>query len=364
MKTESIIINDRLIIEDYLNISDRHRVLFIDIETTGLSAHNSYIYMIGSVSYKGDDLIFTSMLAESASEEEQLLKSLIESLKDYDFLIHYNGLTFDLPFIDSRCAVYGLKADICSYKSLDIYKQVSSLKYILNLPKCRQKDIEQYMGIAREDKYSGGELINVYKEYIKTGDAELYKLLFTHNYEDVTGMVRIMPMLSYTALFAGNFTVTGIDYDSYTSYSGKDVKELLIGLKSAFLVPVPFSLNKDGCFLTYKGNAGTLKVPVYNDEFKYFYEDYKDYYYLTKEDMAVHKSVAIYVDKEYRQKAKASNCYTRKSGEFLPEWEPIYAPIFKPEYNSRQMYFEVLSSLSEDTGRLKDYTIHIIRHMQ
>lgn len=364
MKIESIKLNNNLIIEDFTDISDKYRILFIDIETTGLSARNSYIYMIGMVYYKGDDMYFESMLAESASEEEELLSSLADRIVNYDLLIHFNGLNFDLPFIDSRCAAYGIDLDICSYRSLDIYKQVSALRTILNLPKCRQKDVEHYIGIDREDKYTGGELISVYKEYTETKSDELYKLLFTHNYEDVTGMVSIMPMLAYTGLFAGNFCVTGISFDSYTSYSGESLKELLIALKSDAAVPVPFSLNGDKCFLTYKGDTGTLKIPVYNGEFKYFYEDYKDYYYLIKEDMAIHKSVAVYVDKEYRVKAKASNCYMRKSGEFLPEWEPIYAPIFKDQYNSRDMYFELSDKVLSDTDRLKDYALHIIRHIQ
>ena len=364
MKIESIKLKDKLIINDIPDAVDKDRILFIDIETTGLSARNSFIYMIGTVFNKGKDLYFESMLAESASEEEQLLISLSERIRDYDLLIHYNGLNFDLPFIDSRCDAYGIDIGICSYRSLDIYKQVSSVKRILNLPGCKQKDIERFIGIDREDKYNGGELISVYNEYIKTKSDELYKLLFTHNYEDVTGMVAIMPMLSYTSFFAGKFSVTGTSFDTYTSYAGDKVKELLISLKSDTVIPVPFSLNGDGCFLTFKSDTGTLKIPVYSGELKYFYEDYKDYYYLTKEDMAVHKSVAVYVDKQYRQKAKASNCYMRRSGEFLPEWEPIYAPIFKSEYNSKQMYFEVSEGLTSDLNRLKDYAMHIIRHMQ
>ena len=50
---------------------------------------------------------------------------------------------------------------------------------------------------------------------------------------------------------------------------------------------------------------------------RHFYSDYKNYYYLPKEDMAIHKSVAAYVDHEYREKCKAYNCYVRKTGTFI-----------------------------------------------
>ena len=46
--------------------------------------------------------------------------------------------------------------------------------------------------------------------------------------------------------------------------------------------------------------------------------NYKDYYYLTTEDVAVHKSVAHYVDTKYRKQATASTCYEKHTGEFLP----------------------------------------------
>ena len=42
------------------------------------------------------------------------------------------------------------------------------------------------------------------------------------------------------------------------------------------------------------------------DTLKYFYDNYKDYFYLPKEDTAIHKSVATYVDKDFRQKAKTA----------------------------------------------------------
>ena len=46
-----------------------------------------------------------------------------------------------------------------------------------------------------------------------------------------------------------------------------------------------------------------MRVPLYEEEMKYFYSNYKNYYYLPDEDTAIHKSVASYVDKKYRVQA-------------------------------------------------------------
>lgn len=49
---------------------------------------------------------------------------------------------------------------------LDIFKELSPIKPLLRLENYKQKSIEAFLGIDREDKYSGGELINVYYEYL------------------------------------------------------------------------------------------------------------------------------------------------------------------------------------------------------
>ena len=55
-------------------------------------------------------------------------------------------------------------------------------------------------------------------------------------------------------------------------------------------------------------------------------------FYLPEEDMAIHKSIASFVDKDYREQATAANCYTRKFSLYLPQWEVLVEPFFKREY--------------------------------
>ncbi len=84
--------------------------------------------------------------------------------------------------------------------------------------------------------------------------------------------------------------------------------------------PLPFTIStlSNGCYFSGEATEGILKVPVYEEEMKYFYSNYKDYYYLPAEDVALHKSVAAFVDKDHRVQAAAANCYTRKYAVYLP----------------------------------------------
>jgi hypothetical protein len=101
----------------------------------------------------------------------------------------------------------------------------------------------------------------------------------------------------------------------------------------------------------YDKDSLTVRIPLYLGDFFHFYEDYKNYYYLPKEDMAIHKSVGSYVDREYRRQATASTCYTKKNGCFFPLPaafdEPI--PLFRENFKSRRMFMDVCSvpSLSQ-----------------
>ena len=86
-----------------------------------------------------------------------------------------------------------------------------------------------------------------------------------------------------------------------------------MNLKFPVPLPADITCSANSCYFIGSDNEGKLRVPIYEEEMKYFYSNYKDYYYLPQEDIAIHKSVASFVDKEFRQQALASNCYTRKA---------------------------------------------------
>ena len=86
----------------------------------------------------------------------------------------------------------------------------------------------------------------------------------------------------------------------------------------------------------------------------------KDYYYLPKEDMAIHKSVAQFVDKEYRKQAKANTCYTKKTGLFIPRFGETLNPIFKIDYKDPVNYIEYNSDTFEDPNHVCEYVTNCI----
>ena len=360
MKIEEIILNNFALSYPLSNIAPLEDILFLDIETTGFLSSSSAIYMIGCAYLNEENWCIKQFFAQTKDEEASVLTAFLEFADNFKFLIHYNGNTFDLPFIAKRAEKYELKNTLEGKEGLDIYRRIMTYKSLLKLPDCKLKTIEMFLGFEREDRYSGGELINVYNDYLESRDYDLYHMLVQHNSDDMKGMLEILPVLSYYDLFNEDVTATKAQSNYYTDASGVPRKELLVGFTLPSPVPVPIAFMGKGCHIKVEKDEGTMIVPIYEEELKYFYSNYKDYYYLPLEDTAIHKSIGYFVEKEFREQAKASTCYTRKISCYLPQWEILYEPFFKREYDSTEFFFELTDDIKKDRVLFSKYVSHIL----
>ena len=77
--------------------------VWFDIETTGLSSSAACVYMIGAVMRSCGEWRFCQWFSERPTEEVELLQAFAGALPADCALLHYNGTTFDLPFLRDRC---------------------------------------------------------------------------------------------------------------------------------------------------------------------------------------------------------------------------------------------------------------------
>lgn len=336
--------------------------IFFDIETTGFSPASSNIYLIGCLRKQGENLIVDQFFAENKEDEQEVVSQFMNLLREYKTIISFNGIGFDIPYVKAKCDTYGIENHLKDYTYVDIFKLISNIKFLLKLPNYKQKTVETFLDIHRDDKFSGGELINVYHDYVKTHSLEAEELLLLHNFEDVTGMLDLIPILSYHNILTGGFRIKSTEITPYTAYDGQTGNEMIITLENDYIVPKRVSYQYKDYYFTINKNTTKIRIPLYEGELKYFYDNYKDYFYLPEEDMAIHKSVATFVDKQYRERAKACNCYTRKTGVFLPQLSIIMNPAFKSDYKDKVSYFELTSDFSESDVMLRRYVKHIFEH--
>ncbi|WMJ87939.1 ribonuclease H-like domain-containing protein [Anaerocolumna sp. MB42-C2] len=403
-------------------------IIFFDIETTGFSSKNSYLYLIGCLYYKDNTWEMTQWLADDMISETLIIEAFFQMIQSYKRLIHFNGSGFDIPFILQKCKQHSITNIIESIESYDLYKKIIPYKKVLPLPNYKLKTIENYAGLKRLDNYTGEDLIQIYANYLgrlqieklqKKNDTaisantktnvdnsithinkdntknlssdELAKLILLHNFEDVKGLHKISDILYYTDIFEKDpvslltlqekeITKTIESDFLQTDKSRRNQLSLQFKLpytllKSITLItplsgllssPLPgLQLrgaeeieDKDSSFylkIKIENDILTMELPLYEGDLKYFYENYRDYYYLPKEDTAIHKSVAQYVDSEYKIKAKPSTCYMKKTSIFLPQTELCYTPFFKKNNMDKLTFFEMTNEEFQNDSKLFIY---------
>lgn len=345
------------------NLAPLEDILFLDIETTGFTARSSYIYMIGCAYYAAGNWHIKQWLIQNYNEESALLDAFFSFAKSYQYLIHFNGNNFDLPFIAQKCIQFSLPHTLEPFEGIDLYKRIAPYKFFLKLPNCKQKTIEDFLGINRKDIFSGGELIGIFHDYVKENTEYAENALFLHNADDLKGMLSILPMLAYFDLFHHPLKAKKVQANYFRDAFGNKRKELLMFLVLPTSLPKHITSFSNGCYFKAEGSEGTLKIPLYEEEMKFFYSNYKDYYYLPEEDVAMHKSVASFVDKEHRLQASAANCYTRKFSNYLPQWELLFEPYFKRDYKSQEHFFELTDEMKKDRTAFSTYASHVLNTM-
>ncbi len=332
-------------------------ILWIDIETTGFSASCAYVYLIGCIFYENEKWkLFQWFLEDNdISAEKELLSSFSTFLSSFSYLIHFNGNVFDIPFLKKRMKRYKLSTEcFTSLKNFDLYKEIRPLKRLLHLSNLKQKNLEEFFHFYRKDNLSNKELLQLYEAYLEHPSNNLQNSLLFHNSAVLEGMLCTFPIYSYLLFLSGEFEIKQCQVEQLENKN--DILSFLLLL--SYPIPKSISYHWGECTLAAREYTVSLHIKIFHGELKYFYSNYKEYYYLPLEDKAVHKSVAAYVDKNYREKAKLSNCYTKKSGNFLPQIAEWFLPSFRENYRSDCLYFELTKEFLADRETQKKYLLY------
>lgn len=341
---------------NYNNIDFLDTLLF-DIETTGFKASNTHLYMIGALYVCSETMTFKTIqwFLDDYNDEKDLIQAFMEFANKYNTLLHFNGNGFDIPYLTEKAKLLDIPLTFDNFKQIDLYKIAKKLKKLFKTENLKLKTLEQFFGLNRNDEFSGKELIDVYKEYMLTNDNKLKEFLLLHNFEDLQGMLTVINILAYDNIFHKQYEFSSIEVT--------DNNEFIIELILSAPLLKRISYKTDKIYMTAYDNKLKVMINMYKGSLKFFYENYKDYYYLPEEDMAIHKSLASFVDKDYRQKAKASNCYTKKDGLFLPQFDTEISPAFKENHNDELLYFELIDNFKDNKMLIKQYSAHILEHI-
>lgn len=344
----------------FKNISLEDTLLY-DIETTGLNPKSSQLYLLGILLFHKENSELIQYFAESVLDEEEILEQFFQLCKTKKVLISFNGESFDNRFVESMAKSYGKLPLHLNLKQLDLFKLIRKRKKFYGLESCSLKSCERFLGIYREDRCSGGELISVYQDYLQSKNSEKKNLLLLHNREDIQNLPALFSFLAYENIFQGNvhfqraellvrdeMKEKNYNHQNENSLQIKDLEleerqnsrtseKLCLKFSLPLSIPVPLTLTPKNFLLEIKETSLCLTVPLYQGELCYFFKDYKDYEFIPSEDRVVHKSLAAMYPKEMREKTKASTAYQKMKTSFLPIFQEK-EKVFKKTYQDKQCF--------------------------
>lgn len=327
--------------------------VFFDIECTGLSPRKSFIYLIGYAVRLGNKITITQLLAEDESSEIEIIKEFENVITNYERLLGFNSTRFDESFILERCRKYKFNTTIKSKKHIDMYLTTTKAKCLLDLKNYKQKTIEEFLGLHREDKYNGGELIPVYEHYALTKDEESKQLVLLHNYEDIKGMIFISDILCYIDLLTSDLRYVNHEIDD---------EKLRFEIETDITLPSQINKIREYGMYIIKENRIYVTLNLLKGSLYTFLPDFKNYYYLIDEDIIIPKSLGESIDKSSRRPATRRDCKISAQGTYVALPKGIDAGntrIFKETYDSKESY---VSSQDITPGILEKIAKYMLKH--
>ncbi len=306
------------------------RTLFFDIETSGTSFSRSHITVIGTAYVEGGAVRVSQWFADLPGSEPAMIADFFESLSRFDTLVTYNGISFDVPYVKRRAAHWGIPLPDAEMKHLDLFKYSKPFAKLFELPNRKLKTIETGLFIERKDRLSGADCVSVYLQYLRTGDPDLCGLILQHNREDIVNLIDAAQLMTYYDILHGGFSVTGNTLND---------TELTFECVTDSPVPREVCLRSDRHAVFIEGRMMRVTFFGAYGEKKLYRKDYKNYYYLPSEDMAVHKSVGRFAGRSSRVQATAATCYERQSALFFAQPDVIVTPYFQDDIRDEASYF-------------------------
>lgn len=182
-----------------INLNINNNTFIFDIETTGLNSKYNKVILIGILYNCQNKTVIKQFFAENEDEEIEILKSFVNEVKCFNKHVTYNGLGFDINFINYRMKKHNISFSLNKEDDFDILKFIRPFKDALHLENCRLDTVEKYLGIYRKDIISGQESTNLYKQYLENKDEDLKNTILLHNYEDVYNLSQMIDIKDFIA---------------------------------------------------------------------------------------------------------------------------------------------------------------------
>ncbi|MBQ4085509.1 MAG: ribonuclease H-like domain-containing protein [Clostridia bacterium] len=168
---------------------DIEKALFLDTETTGLSGGvGTVAFLVGLGWIKDGVFTVKQILMKDYASEGMLIEEMEKTSAGFERTISFNGRTFDLPLIETRCTMNRKRTPYARMECIDLLAPARKL-WRRRLGSVRLAHLEEkILGHGREGDLPGSEAPQRFFDYLKTGDFSLLEEVIDHNRQDILSM--------------------------------------------------------------------------------------------------------------------------------------------------------------------------------
>ncbi|MFO7889006.1 MAG: ribonuclease H-like domain-containing protein [bacterium] len=162
------------------------KTLFVDTETTGLAGGTGTVpFLIGIGYFSDQGFCIDQYMMRDYHEEAALLHALESRFQEAEFIVSYNGKSYDLNILSTRLILNRIDSYLNDLHHFDLLHTVRRI-WGARLRDCSLTNIEQkILKFFRDDDIPGYLIPHVYFDYINSGNGQKMIQVFEHNRLDI-----------------------------------------------------------------------------------------------------------------------------------------------------------------------------------
>lgn len=183
---------------EFTNPIKRDKCVFFDLETTGLvGGTGTFAFLIGFAYWENDTLITDQYFLPDFGREYELFNHLQEWLERFEYLVSYNGKSYDVPLLSTRFILNRLQPKFKQRKHIDLIHMCRRV-WKESLSSCDLKSIERLLlNVHRTGDIPGALIPQAYFNFIHTGVIHDVLRIIEHNLRDIVSLTLFLDQLGY-----------------------------------------------------------------------------------------------------------------------------------------------------------------------
>ncbi|HET9953989.1 MAG TPA: ribonuclease H-like domain-containing protein [Polyangiaceae bacterium] len=168
------------------------RALYVDTETTGLGGSGVLAFLVGLCWFDTDRRAWVEqLLLRTPGDEPALLERLHECFESCELIVSFNGKSFDLPLLQTRC-VMNRMPPLPVRPHLDLL-HIARRLHRKRLGVCRLTNLEEaVLGFGRGPDVASADIASRYGHFLRTADEAALEGVVLHNAWDVVSMAALV----------------------------------------------------------------------------------------------------------------------------------------------------------------------------